>query len=128
MAIPQLQMLEEKDVEIGGKTFNIKKFPATKGLKYMKILTKVVSPLYSKMNSEEGLTFGELVETVLEQIETVDEELIKEMIMVSTGMQERTFEFEFSGKYVTMFELLKTILFFNYEDVFSQLGLQEVVE
>lgn len=128
MAIQQLQMLEQKEVTIGDSKYLIQKFPATKGLKYMKILTKVLSPLYSKMNSESGLTFGELVETLLEQIETVDEDLIKEMIILSTGMQERAFEFEFSGKVVVMFELLKTILFFNYEDVFSQLGLQEVVE
>lgn len=128
MAIPQLQMLEQKEVKIGEKNFTIQKFPATKGLKYMKTLTKVVSPLYSKMNSEEGLTFGKLVETVLEQIEGLDETLIRDMIKDSTGMQDRTFEFEFSGQYVVMFELLKYILFFNYEDVFSQLGLQEVVE
>jgi hypothetical protein len=128
MAIPQLQMLEQKEVVIGDNKYLIQKFPATKGLKYMTILTKVLSPLYSKMNSEDGLTFGQLVETLLTQLETVDEDIVKEMIILSTGMQDRAFEFEFSGKVVVMFELLKAILFFNYEDVFSQLGLQEVVE
>lgn len=128
MAIPQLQVLEQKEVTVGEKTYTITKFAGRKGLKYAKTLMKIVKPLYSKMNSEEGLTYGELIEFVLDQIETLDEDLVFEMVSTSLGMQERTFEFEFSGKTFILFSLLKEILYFNYEDVFSQLGLQEVVE
>lgn len=124
-----LKAYEQKEVTLKEKTYVITKYPATRGVKYFNLLRKVFAPAFIKASqSEGGLTFIELFESVSNNLDAIDEEVVKEMVCTAVEMMPQAFDFEFSGNYFSLFELLKEILKFNYQDVFIELGLGDMLE
>ena len=122
-----LKTYEQAEIVAGNATYTVTKFPATRGVKYITILRKVFAPAFIKAASNEGTTFLQIFESISDNLDSLDEELIKEIICVATGITPSNFDFEFSGNYMGLFVLLKEILIFNYKDVFIELGLGDLV-
>lgn len=134
MAIQQLRQLAWKEVTLGEKTYTITKFPATKGIKYSKLVAKMLKPIFDKMasasaetNGEGGVLMSDLIGIFLDQFDNIDENVLKNMVMEATGMSSDTFEYEFSGSFMTLYQLIQEIVTFNFPDLFMLLGLQEMV-
>lgn len=126
----ELNARPEKEVEVDGETFTIRKYPATKGIRFQKYLLKVGGSAYIQSQSEDA-TIADVINKVLENLDDIDESIIKEMItfaVVHPQMSDAKFETHFAGRTVTMFKLLKEIVFYNFDDVFTILGLGEIPE
>jgi len=124
-----LRAYAQKELVLKEKTYVITKYPATRGVKYLNLLRKVFGPAFIKATqSDGGLTFIQLFEAISENLDALDEEVIREMVCTATDIQPTAFDFEFSGNYFTLFELVKQILIFNYQDVFIELGLGDMLE
>lgn len=120
-------MLKQKEVEIDGEKYILTQFTAMKGLKYQKKLAKIVLPALAeivKSSESEQNVFGKVIEKVWENLDQIDEELIKELVVTGATKNNVSinFDFEFAGEYVKLFELVKEILMFNFEKVFQLVG------
>lgn len=116
---------EQKQVEIGGKIYTITKLPATKGLKYQKYFLKVLGPAYIEAQKSEHSTMADVLAKVIEHLDEIDEEKLKGLVVDSEVVSAARFDLEFSGNLLNLFKLIKEIVFFNYEDVFTLLGMGE---
>lgn len=119
---------EQKQVEIGGKSYIVTKLPATKGLKYQKYFLKVLGPAYIEANKSENSTMADVLSKVIEHLDELDEEVLKALVVDSIEMPASRFDIEFSGRLLDLFNLIKEIVFFNYEDVFTLLGMEKAPE
>lgn len=124
-----LKAYEQKELVLKEKTYVITKYPATRGVKYFNLLRKVFAPAFIKASqSKDGITFIQLFESISDNLDAIDETIVQEMVCTAIGMMPQAYDFEFSGNYFTLFELLKQILIFNYNDVFIELGLGDILE
>lgn len=113
---------------IGSDEFIITQFPATKGLKYQKHLAKLLLPAFaeiSKSGSETPIILA--LEKLAENIDLIQEDILKEMVVTGAtkGTSTINFDIEFAGNYGNLFNLLKEIVVFNYESVFTLFGSDE---
>lgn len=116
--------LKQTSVTIKDTEFLITSFPATKGLKYLKQLSKLIGPSFSAL-SKEGGSVGDALEVLFENIDQVNvEELIKGLVVdgATKGSVSINFDLEFAGEYDKLFELVKAVVEHNYSSVFSLLG------
>lgn len=121
-------MLQQKTVTIEGQEYLLTQFPATAGLKYQKKLAKVLLPSLAEIvkaqMSQEVSPMGVALEKLAENIDQIDEDLLKEMILkgAAKGSMAINFDQEFAGAYDKMFELLKEIVEFNFGSLFTKLA------
>lgn len=119
-------MIKQKTVEINGTTYQLTQFPGGKGIGYSKRIAKFILPAFSEMvqGEENENVFGKVIQKVWENLDLLEESLIKELVVTGAtkGNMAINFDMEFAGNYVTLFELLKEIILFNFEDVFTYLG------
>lgn len=132
----------QKSVE----TFVITQFTGETGWKYGKVIQKVLVPIYAEMmqsmrdyykenppkadeESEEG-AMGlpvELMPTLFKKasqaISELDDQLVINIICDSLSKTPSQFNTLFTGKTQVIVKLLIEIIKFNYEDVFTELGL-----
>lgn len=118
-------MIKQKTVTIAGDEFLLTQFPATVGIRYQKKIAKVLLPSMAEIlkNQENPEVNGAALamEKLAENIDLIDEELIKEMILrgATKGTATINFDMEFAGEYNKLFDLLKEIIMFNFAGVFT---------
>jgi hypothetical protein len=127
-------MIKQKTIKIGEEDFIINSFPATKGLKLLKQITKLVGPAFSELikGGAEGTDINPVslaMEKLFDNLDAVDvETLVKELVSsASKGSISINFDMEFSGDYVKLFNLVKEIVEFNFGSVFTLLGSEAEV-
>lgn len=127
-------MIKQKTISIGGEEFLLSTIPATKGIKLLKQLTKLIGPSFTELlkagdeDSEGTSPMGVAMEKLFDNLDTVDvESLVKELVASSAtkGSMSINFDMEFAGDYGKLFMLVKEIVEFNYGSVFTLLGSEE---
>lgn len=121
-------MLKQKTVTIGSEDFVINTLPATKGLKVLKQITKLVGPAFSELiKGEKDSNVNPVslaMEKLFDNLDSVDvESLVKELVAAtSKGSLAVNFDMEFAGDYGKLFALVKEVVEFNFGSVFTLLG------
>lgn len=121
-------MLKQKTVTIGSEEFVINTLPATKGLKVLKQITKLVGPAFSELiKGEKDSNVNPVslaMEKLFDNLDSVDvESLVKELVAAtSKGSLAVNFDMEFAGDYGKLFALVKEVVEFNFGSVFTLLG------
>ena len=126
-------MIRQKTVTIQGEEYLISTMPATKGLKLLKQLTKLIGPAFSELIKSGGVQDNNInpvsvaMEKLFDNLDSVDvETLIKELVStVSKGSIAVNFDMEFSGDYGKLLTLVKEVVEFNYGSVFTLFGSEE---
>jgi hypothetical protein len=127
-------MIKQKTTTINGEEFLLSTIPATKGIKLLKQLTKLIGPSFTELlkggedGGEGANPMGVAMEKLFDNLDTVDvESLIKELVASSAtkGSMAINFDMEFSGEYGKLFTLVKEIVEFNYGSVFTMFGSEE---
>lgn len=127
-------MIKQKQITIGEEEFLLSTIPATKGIKLLKQLTKLIGPSFTELlksgesDSTTSNPMGVAMEKLFDNLDTVDvETLVKELVASSAtkGSMAINFDMEFSGEYGKLFMLVKEIVEFNYGSVFTLLGSEE---
>lgn len=124
-------MREQHKVTINNNEYLITQFGARKGIRVGKKVAKVMLPAIGKMYGEsEEVSFGDMLETVADNLDELDDQTIMELISETT-VNKMTIDFDdhFSGNYGTLFYLLWEIIQYNFSDIFSVVpGGTEVTE
>ncbi len=121
-------MIKQKTCTIGGEEFILNTIPATKGIKLLKQLTKLIGPSFSElMKQNDGGEVNPMsvaIEKLFENLDAVDvEALVKELVSsASKGSVSINFDMEFAGEYGKLFMLVKEIVEFNFGSVFTLFG------
>ena len=128
-------MIKQKTTTINGEEFLLSTIPATKGIKLLKQLTKLIGPSFTELlkggesgEKADANPMGLAMEKLFDNLDTVDvESLIKELVSASAtkGSMAINFDMEFSGEYGKLFTLVKEIVEFNYGSVFTLFGSEE---
>lgn len=116
--------LKQKQVIIGDDTFMLQTIPATKGLKLLKQITKLIGPAFGELTKAEG-GVTQAIEKLVENLDQVEIELlVKELCASATkGTMTINFDIEFAGEYGKLFQLTKEVVEFNYGSVFTLVGI-----
>lgn len=125
--------IKQKTTTINGEEYLLSTFPAGKGLKILKQLTKLVGPAFAEMlkggdpesNTENAMSLA--LEKLFDNLDCVDvESLVKELITSATkGSVTINFDMEFSGEYDKLFQLVQEIVEFNFGNVFTLFGTEQ---
>lgn len=121
-------MIKQKTININGEDFIINTLPATKGLKVLKQLTKLIGPAFSELiKGGEGSDVNPVsvaMEKLFDNLDSVDiEVLVKELVSsASKGSIAINFDMEFAGDYAKLFSLVREIVEFNFGNVFTLFG------
>lgn len=120
-------LLESKFIELGEGSYQITQFTATKGLRFLRKITKYISPLVSLMGSEQGdkQAVTVAIESLMDNLGDDDlDKLIMEMVeasaFVSSDGNPVKFDFFFAGDYGKLIKLITEIFNFNFESVFQE--------
>lgn len=117
-------MLAQKNVTIDGEDFQITTFPATRGFRILKELTRLLGPAFAEWakGGEDGMALA--VNAIVDNLDSVNvENLVKELISsVSKGSVAVNFDMEFAGNYNKLFLLVREVIQLNYGSVFTVLG------
>lgn len=113
-------MIEQKNVTVNGEEYLITQFGARKGWKLGRKVAKVMLPVISKFYSEEGGSFGDMMEAVAENIDQLDDQTIDELLSnVSYKKQQIDIDNHFAGNYGSMLLLIWEVIMYNFQDVFT---------
>lgn len=117
--------IKQKTVVIGEEEFLLNTLPATKGLKLLKQITKLVGPAFGEILKGEDGGMNAAIEKLIENLDQVEVEvLVKELVSSATkGTIVINFDSEFSGEYDKLFKLVKEVVEFNYGSVFTLVGI-----
>jgi hypothetical protein len=121
--------IKQTTIKIGDEDFLITSMPATKGIKVLKQLTKLIGPAFSELIKGEQAGVNPVsvaMEKLFDNLDQVEiENLVKDLVSSATkGSITINFDSEFSGDYAKLFTLAKEIVEFNYGSVFTLLGLE----
>ncbi len=122
--------IKQCTIKIGEDEFLITSMPATKGLKTLKQLTKLIGPAFSELikGEKDGVNPVSIaMEKLFDNLDSVDVEvLVKDIVSSATkGTMTINFDAEFSGDYTRLFTLVKEIVEFNFGSVFTLLGSEQ---
>lgn len=119
--------LKQKTVTIGDEQYLLQTIPATKGLKLLKQITKLIGPAFGELTKggDGENAVGSAIEKLIENLDQVEVEvLVKELVSSATkGTITINFDTEFAGEYEKLFQLTKEIVDFNYGSVFTLVGI-----
>lgn len=117
-------MIQQKVVTVRDTEYMLTHLPATKGVRILKHLGKLVGPAIGSYQSG-GIPAA--VEVLFSNIESVDvEALIKELVgSASKGSMAINFDMEFAGQYDKLMLLVQEVVEFNFGSVFTLLGSDE---
>lgn len=122
-------MRKQTTVDVKGESYLLTQFSATQGLKYQKILAKIILPAWAAaaQTSEEKPAMAALLEKVAENLDQLDVGFIKEFILAGSTKNTITIDFdnEFAGEYDKLYMLFFEIVRFNFGNVFTGLGFGE---
>lgn len=126
-------MLDSKEIELDGESFQITQFTATKGVKFFRMTTKYLAPVVSLMGAEKGDT--DAVNTAIESLmENLGDDkfdvLVKDMVtssgFVGSDGSQPKFDYFFAGAYHKLIKLITEIVTFNYGSVFQGSALEDL--
>lgn len=115
-------------ITIEGEDFGITPIPATKGLGYMRRLTKLLGPsitaLFSAADEESSVEMDGLQKAVNLLVENMDKEDVTQLIIelirtVHKNGQSINFDMEFTGNYQKLFLILAEVLKVNFGSLFQ---------
>ncbi len=129
-----LNIRETRNVDIEYKkkgetvveSYQLTQLNAQSGIKYMKKVQKVILPVWAEASKSKDVTIADIILKASEKLDELDEKDIVGLVCESLSIAPTQFDAKFNGKYVVLFKLLKEIIFFNFEDVFTELGLEEI--
>lgn len=125
-------MQRTTEFEVDGVKYATTQYPATKGLKLLTRLSKIIGKPMGVLTATGGLDaevtpdlIGSAIEALTSQI---DEEIVDKIVkdaLVSTevlgeeGRRPLNFDIDFAGRYGHLFKVLKEVLAFQYGDFFD---------
>lgn len=118
-------MIEQKTVTIDGEEYMLTQLPATKGIKVLKQIIKLVGPAFAELSKGDG---DDIVSLALDKLfDNIDEVDVEQLVIAlastaSKGSMSVNFDQEFSGKYDRLFKLVKEVVEFNFGSVFMLVG------
>lgn len=112
----------QKDVMIGEDEYKLTQLPATKGVRVLKQLIKLVGPAAAEIFQEGNV--GGAVDKLVENMDSVDvETLLKELVATAAKQNLAiNFDSEFAGDYAKLLKLSKEVVEFNFGNVFTLIG------
>lgn len=122
---------KQKIVHVGDESYVITPFLTSKGLRIKHKLVKYLGTSLEKAlvaseqeEDKESTLLGIIAEVFMEIPEDQYIELIKDVLsnVTKNGMSV-DFDKEFALNYANLFKLLKEVIEFNYNDLFSALGI-----
>lgn len=113
-------MIEQKHVTIKGESYMLTHMPASRGIRVLKQLGKLVGPAIGSIQAG-GMSAA--ISTLFDNIDAVDvETLIKELVSTaSKGNVAINYDMEFAGAYDKLFLLVQEVVEFNFGSVFTLL-------
>ncbi|MBN41992.1 MAG: hypothetical protein CL573_00650 [Alphaproteobacteria bacterium] len=114
-------MIQQKTVTVNGTEYMLTHMPATKGVKALKMIVKLVGPAFASMQKG-GIPAA--IEALFDNIDAVDvEELLKGLVSTaSKGNMAINYDSEFAGEYDKLFLLVQEVVEFNFGSVFTLFG------
>lgn len=120
-------MISQKIVQIKGKDYILNQFPATKGVRILKELIKIVGTAFADIQEGNGVSVARVMSSIVDNLDKVEVDiLLKDMLSgVNDGQSNMPInvDMEFAGRYDTLFELVQEVISFNFESVFTLAGL-----
>lgn len=123
-------MLSQHTVNVNDVDYIISPFKGKQGLKIQAKLVKLIGPALGALsgledNTEQMAVFGAIIQEVLGRVDEDDViNLIEELLsLVYKGSMKINFDNEFALNYASLFLLVKEVIMYNYQDVFSKLGM-----
>ena len=111
----------QKHVTIQGTEYLITHFPAMRGTRVLKQLTKLIGPSFATLQG--GGDIGSALNILFDNLDDNVEKLIVELVSTcSKGSMGINFDMEFAGEYDKLFLLVKEVVEFNFGSVFTLLG------
>ncbi|QYW06633.1 hypothetical protein uav_102 [Pseudomonas phage UAVern] len=111
----------QKHVTIHGTEYLITHFPAMRGTRVLKQLTKLIGPSFATLQA--GGDLGTALNILFDNLDQNVEQLIVELVSTcSKGSVGINFDMEFAGEYDKLFLLVKEVVDFNFGSVFTLLG------
>lgn len=113
-------MIAQKTVNIKGQDYTITHLPASRGVRVLKQIGKLVGPAFTSLQANG--TAGAIA-ALFDNIDSVDvETLIKELVAsASKGSVAINYDMEFAGAYDKLFLLVQEVVEFNFGSVFTLL-------
>jgi hypothetical protein len=116
----------QKQVTINGTDYLLTHFPAMRGTRILKQLTKILGPSLLAMQGEGEDKMTKAIEALFDNLDNGVEQLVVELASSATrGSAGINFDMEFAGAYDKLFLLVKEVVEFNFGTVFTQLGFGE---
>ncbi len=125
---------EEKEVLIKNSKgedskFVMVQYDALSGLKYQRKLLRILGPSFiaAQQSTQENFLVS-IVEKFLENLDQVEPEFIKELVLRGSFKEGRVtinFDNDFAGEYMVLYTLVQELVMFNFKDVFRALGLNQ---
>lgn len=120
-------MISQKIVQIKGKDYILNQFPATKGVRILKELIKIVGTAFADIQEGNGVSVARVMSSIVDNLDKVEVDiLLKDMLSgVNDGQSNMPInvDMEFAGRYDALFELVQEVISFNFESVFTLAGL-----
>lgn len=119
-------MISQKTVTIKDDVYMITQLPASKGIRVLKQLGKLIGPALPAYR-EAGMSGA--IGVLFDNIDSVDvEALIRELATTATkGSVAINYDMEFAGQYDKLFMLVQEVVEFNFGSVFTMLGSEETL-
>jgi hypothetical protein len=113
----------QKQVTIKDTEYLLTHFPAMRGTRILKQLTKILGPSLVAMQGDGEDKIGNALRTLFDNLDQNVEQLIVELVSsASKGSVGINFDMEFAGEYDKLFLLVKEVVEFNFGSVFTVLG------
>lgn len=120
-------MIETRDIVVEGRTYQVTQFSATKGIKMMTRLTKIIGEPIGFMFSNEGADVDQMLPMAIRALsDKLDEDMVLDTVkQLLEGVRNHEGELEFdqyfSGKMGLLFKILGKVLEVQYGDFFGGL-------
>lgn len=113
----------QKTVNIGGTDYLMTHFPAMRGTRVLKQLTKILGPSLVEMQGDGDDKIGKAMNALFDNLDQGVEQLIVELVSTcAKGSMAINFDMEFAGEYDKLFLLVREVIEFNFGSVFTLLG------
>lgn len=114
-------MRKQHKVSIKGSNFLITQMGGWEGLRVGRQVVKILGPAMVELFTKGEQGFDSATEVFLDNIDKFDDELVKTLVGTATkdGMA-INFDDEFSGNYMAMVTLIKEVIWFNFQDLFTE--------
>lgn len=135
--------ITQKNVTINGVDYLLTTIPGKKSMRFSKQLAKLLGPAFLELQAsgvdanaqgkkaeadnkaKEEAAIIKAIKALIDNLDDVDvEALVIDLVMngATKGTLAINFDVEFAGNLGGLFSLVKEIVMFNYQDVFSSLG------